>query len=61
MLEYLINGASIMLLAGCVYAAYVVLLESPMRMRISRKAQKTRTDHATHELLFRNPSADYYI
>jgi hypothetical protein len=61
MLEYLMNGANVVLLAGCVYAAYLVLLESPIRVRVSRKAQKARSDHVSHELLFRNPCAGYYI
>ena len=61
MIEYLINGANVVLLAGFAYMAYLVLLESPLRAHASRKAQKARSDHAAHELLFRNPCADYYI
>lgn len=61
MLEYLINGANAVFLAGCVYVAYLVLLASPLRASASRRPQKARRDHAAHELLFRNPCADYYI
>ena len=61
MLEYLINGANVVLLAACVYVAYLVLLASPLRVRVSRKAQKARIDRVSHELLFRSPGADYYI
>ena len=43
MLEYLINGANVVFLAGCVYAAYLVLLANPVRMRISPGASKAPT------------------
>ena len=61
MLEYLINGANVVFLAGCVYAAYLVLLANPVRMRISPGTSKAPTSPSEHELLFRNPCADYYI
>jgi len=61
MLEYLINGANILCLAGCVYVAYLTLRASRARVRASRQGQKNLHGPASHELLFRNPCADYYI
>jgi hypothetical protein len=59
MLEYLISGANVLCLAGCVYVAYLGLLASPAR--VSRNGQKAPGSPADYELRFRNPCADYYI
>ena len=61
MLEYLISGGNVVLLAGCVYVAYLLVFASRRRVRASRNGQKTPSGPADHELLFRNPCADYYI
>lgn len=59
MIEYLIDSASIVFLAGCVYAAYLIL--SGSSARAYRKADKVARDPAGHAALFRHPCADYYI
>jgi hypothetical protein len=61
MLEYMISGANVVLLAGCLYIAYLILVADPMHLHISRKSQKTSSCPVEHELLFRKPCADYYI
>jgi hypothetical protein len=59
MLEILISGGNVLLLAGCFYVAYVILLAS--RVRAAPRGQKAPSNPADYELLFRKPSADYYI
>ena len=59
MLEYLISGGNLVLLAGCFYVAYLILIASPVRP--TRRGQKAPSSPADHELLFRKPCADYYI
>ena len=61
MLEYVIGGANVVCLAGCVYVAYLIVLASRARASGSRKNQNFPGDSADHELLFRIPCADYYI
>ena len=58
MIEYLIDSASIVFLAGCVYAAYLIL--SGSGARAYRKTDLAARDPADHAARFRQPCADYY-
>ena len=59
MLEYLISGANVLGLAGCFYVVYMIARSLSRHNRNSGRIAPR--DHADHELLFRNPCADYYI
>jgi len=59
MLDYLISSVNILGLAGCFYVAYLIARSCSLRAHNS--GYKTARRHADHELLFRNPCADYYI
>jgi hypothetical protein len=59
MLDYLISGANVLSLAGCFYVVYLIVRSCMVCARnFNRTASRS---HANHELLFRSPSADYYI
>jgi hypothetical protein len=61
MIEFLISSATVVCLAGCVYAAYLILFQArSSRTAGARKFAKTQAYRHT-EPDFRNPSLDYYI
>ena len=63
MLEYVINSANVVFLAGCVYAAYLVMCSIVAPARPARQDGQMPSSHASgdHEIAFRKPCADYYI
>jgi len=62
MLEYLINGASIVCLAGCLWIAYQIVIHSQAFGMVARRGgAKAARKHAADEQEFRNPSLGYYI
>jgi hypothetical protein len=61
MIEFLISSATVVLLAGCVYAVSLIFFQA--RTRRSGAARKVAKLHGNFraEPDFRNPSLGYYI
>ena len=61
MIEFLISSATVVLLAACVYAVYLILFQArSFRSESARKFAKNQGyRHAEPD--FRNPSLGYYI